>query len=266
MILFVFEGDRECPIFSSIQHLFFPKEIEPFICVYKSNIYSLYSHIKSYDLIGGQEEVNTVTVLNEILIKQGNNELSDISPSQISEIFLFFDYDFHHNRGTLEENNCHLKDLLDYFNEETDAGKLYINYPMVESLRYTKTLPDKDYVNYTIKRTECREFKRIASEFSSYSSFDHLVSSKNSNESEYKKNIHEISARQNWLHLIKMNVCKANHLCHGSNSLPDDKSAINQSLIFDAQLLKHVLTSECRVSILNAFPIFIYEYLRDLHL
>lgn len=153
MILFVFEGDRECPVFSTIRHLFFPKEIDPFICVYKSNIYSLYSHIKEYDIIGGQEEVNTVAVLNEILVRQGNYELDGINPSDVSEIFLFFDYDFHHNRGLLEDNNRHLEELLEYFNEETDTGKLYINYPMVESLRYTKALTDEDYVNYTVART-----------------------------------------------------------------------------------------------------------------
>ncbi len=264
MILFVFEGDRECPIFDSIQQLFFPKEIEPFICVYKSNIYSLYSRIKDYDLIGEQEEVNTVAILNEILVEQGNNILSDIKPSQVSEIFLFFDYDFHQNRGTMDENNTHLRELLEYFNEETDTGKLYINYPMVESLRYTKKLPDKQYLYYTILRSQCSKFKNIASEFSSYSSFDHLMLSNNPKESEEKKNKRAETTKQNWLHLIDMNVCKANYLCHDSNSLPVNKSDITQYLIFDAQILKHVSTEECRVSILNSFPIFLYEYLREL--
>lgn len=266
MILFVFEGDRECPIFSTLQHLFFPKETEPFICVYKSNIYSLYSHIKQYDLIGGQEGVDTVSVLNEILVRQGNYELADLNPAQISEIFLFFDYDFHHNRGTLEENNLHLKELLDYFNEETETGKLYINYPMIESLRYTKALPDDDYVNYTVTRTQCSKFKGLANEFSFYNSFDHLTGSGNTNQSEEKRKRQEDDVRQNWYHLIRMNVCKANYLCNDFHSFPEMKSLIGQSQIFGAQLAKHVMTDECRVSILNSFPIFIYEYLEDLKL
>jgi len=262
MILFVFEGDRECPVFESIQKLFFPKETEPFICVYKSNIYSLYSRIKEYDLIGGQEEVDTLSVLNDILIKQGNFDLSDIEPSQVSEIFLFFDYDFHQNRGTLEDNNCHLKELLKYFDEETEHGKLYINYPMLESIRYTKLLPDREYINYTVLRSECDRFKKLASDFSAYNSFDHLLLSNNPDESEKKKNERERRAKDNWLHLIEMNVAKANHLCHNSNTLPADKSEIQQNLIFEAQLLKYVLTDECKVSILNSFPIFLYEYLK----
>lgn len=264
MILFVFEGDRECPVFSTIRQLFFPKEIDPFICVYKSNIYSLYSHIKEYDIIGGQEGVNTVAVLNEILVRQGNHELDGINPSDVSEIFLFFDYDFHHNRGLLEDNNRHLEELLEYFNEETETGKLYINYPMIESLRYTKALPDEDYVNYTVARHDCSRFKGIACEFSHYKSFDHLICSPNANESEEKKKLREENARNNWLHLVNMNVRKANCLCNGNHTFPDNKDEICQSLIFKAQLAKHVLSDECRVSILNSFPIFIYEYREDL--
>lgn len=264
MILFVFEGERECPVFATLQHLFFEKEIDPFICVYKSNIYSLYSEIKEYDVIGGMEEVDTVSVLNDILVSQGNNTLSGINESDISEIFLFFDYDFHHSRGSLEENNLHLKELLEYFNEETGTGKLYINYPMIESLRYTKALPDNDYVDYTIPRSDCCRFKHIASTFSHYKSFDHLMLSSNPKESEEKKNLREQTVRQNWLHLVDMNVRKANSLCNGEHKYPHRKEYIGQSQIFTSQLEKHVMTEECRVSILNSFPIFIYEYRENL--
>lgn len=61
-----------------------------------------------------------------------------------------------------------------------------------------------------------------------------------------------------------MNVRKANCLCNGNYTFPDNKDDIRQSLIFESQLAKHVLSDECRVSILNSFPIFIYEYREDL--
>lgn len=44
--------------------------------------------------------------------------------------------------------------MLEMFSNETEYGKLYINYPMVESICYTKELPDKDYANYTVSREE----------------------------------------------------------------------------------------------------------------
>ncbi|MDE6629164.1 MAG: hypothetical protein K2K36_07315 [Muribaculaceae bacterium] len=263
MILFVFEGDRECPLFETIQELFFPKEAEPFVCVYRSNIYSLYSHIKSYDRVGGEEEVDTVSVLKEILCRRGDRGLDGVAPSQVSEVYLFFDYDFHHKRGTLAENNAHLQELLEYFNEETAHGKLYVNYPMVESIYYTGLLPDSGYRDYTVRRDECSGFKGMASRFSAYPSFDHLLLSGNKGEAEEKKRARWLTARANWIHLMDMNVCKANLLCNGSHTYPMKKLDIGQTRIFEAQMRKYVLTDECRVSVLNSFPLFMYEYFSE---
>ena len=71
-----------------------------------------------------------------------------------SQVFLFFDYDFQNRMGT-ERLDIILKDMLDYFNDETGCGKLYVNYPMVESLKYTKEMPDINYFNYVVSREEC---------------------------------------------------------------------------------------------------------------
>lgn len=43
--------------------------------------------------------------------------------------------------------------------------------------------------------------------------------------------------------------------------MPLEKSAINQKSIFEAQKEKYVDTGE-KVSILNSFPIFLYDYLK----
>ncbi len=262
MILFVVEGKRDDAIFESIQKLFFPKEKEPFVCVYKSDIYSLYSKIKKYDLIGGVESVDTVSVLKDILLERGDLSLVAINPSQISEIFLFFDYDFQNSRLSLEENNRHLEELISFFNDETGNGKLYINYPMVESVRYTKELPDEEYYNYTICRKQCKQFKNLSAEFSHYPSLDYILLANDADEPDIDKTLRYSMAKQNWLHLIKMNVAKANYICNENNDYPVSKSDITQLLIFGAQCSKYVCKEDCIVSILCAFPIFIYEYLK----
>ena len=61
-----------------------------------------------------------------------------------SQVFLFFDYDFQNRIGAQKVNNI-LDEMLDFFDDETENGKLYINYPMIESLKYTKEIPDADY-------------------------------------------------------------------------------------------------------------------------
>lgn len=266
MILFIFEGKKcEPRLFETLKHLFFQKETEPFVCTYNSNIYSLYSKLKEYDIF---ENVvasgNTVAILNEILQRNGDDTLSGILDVDVSEIFLFFDYDFQESRLTLEENNRHIGEMLAYFNDETANGKLYINYPMVESVLYTKRLPDKDYGGYDVTRAACHGFKALVRDFSFYGSFEHLLISGNKKEKEEKKLLKQQVAKENWLHLTDMNVRKANIICTGVDALPASKDDIIQYAIYQKQLEKYVNTEECRVAVLNSFPIFLYDYFRDI--
>ena len=156
MILFVFEGKDDKAYFEAIKRLFFPEKSDTFVCTYNSNIYSLYTKLKSHDALKEMLEVDTVSVLKEILLEKGDETLKDIREDEVSEIYLFFDYDFQEDSGTFEENNNRLSELLGYFTNETGNGKLYINYPMVESLRYTKELPDENYWQYTVTRQRCQ--------------------------------------------------------------------------------------------------------------
>ena len=170
MILFVFEGKDDKTYFESIKQLFFPEKSDTFVCTYNSNIYSLYTKLKAHDALNGLLKVDTVSVLKEILLEKGDKTLENIREDEVSEIYLFFDYDFQERGGTLEENNKKLQAMLNFFMDETGNGLLFINYPMVESLQYTKELPDKDYWKYTVTRKRCQEerFKHQVHEFSFY--------------------------------------------------------------------------------------------------
>lgn len=160
MILFVFEGARREPmLFESIKYLFFEKETDTIVYSFGNNIYNLYKQIMEL----GTGDI--VSLLREI--HQGNEEnpFKDIAnSSDFAEIYLFFDYDLQHKFLSLEEINIRLKDMLELFDDETSNGKLYINYPMIESIRYTKELPDENYYKYTVSCADCRNFKRLSCE------------------------------------------------------------------------------------------------------
>jgi len=261
MILFVFEGKADKTYFEAIKRLFFPAKSDTFVCTYNSNIYSLYTKLKSHDALNEMLEVDTVSVLKEILLEKGDETLKDIREDEVSEIYLFFDYDFQENSRTLEENNSRLSELLGYFTDETGRGKLYINYPMVESLRYTKELPDNNYWQYTVTRQRCQEenFKHQVHEFSFYkSNLEYLVLTIKPADDDAKIQQKADIAKTNWLHLVTMNTSKANYICNDKNELLDEVN--NQQDIFDSQLSKYVNTEECKVAILNAFPIFLFDY------
>ncbi len=91
------------------------------------------------------------------------NEIFKYKSSDFESIYLFFDYDFY--KGDLDTKNAQIFELLQYFNEETENGKLFISYPMIESIQYTKELPDSQFYTYTVKRDDSKgeKFKKSAS-------------------------------------------------------------------------------------------------------
>lgn len=68
--------------------------------------------------------------------------------------------------------------------------------------------------------------------------------------------------KQNWEYLKEMNVGKANYLCKGKNMMPASKEDILQDKIFNSQLEQYVNTEDCKVAVLNAFPIFLFDYFK----
>lgn len=259
MKLFVFEGDRDSSVFDTLITLFFSEEKDASRCVYGNDIYSLYRKLKSYETFDKSNIGNTFSVLKEILKEKQDNALDDLNEFEISEIYLFFDYDFQQKYGTLKENNKRVGELLEYFDEETESGKLYIHYPMLESIRYTKELPDVNYCQYVVSREDCRNFKNRVQEFSHYGSFDHIQLPANAQTLTEKR---KGKVLQNWEHLIRMNVEKAHFLCCGTEQFPIDKQRIKQGNIYENQLHKYVEKEPSQVSVLNAFPLFLYEYFK----
>lgn len=253
MILFVFEGEkREPELFRAIEKLFF-KDSQHIVCSFGNNIYELYQRLKNLDDSG-----DIVSVLREKYDGRTDSPFSeDAKSSDFSEIYLVFDYDFHNRNILLEEMNLQISEMLDMFDNETENGKLYINYPMVEAIRYTKHLPDSMFYTYTVSRQQCRDssFKNMADGFSDYKSLDFLTLNARRDATE-----NEICSRtENWDHIKTQNVVKANFLCTGILTNPKNKDVVSQKAIFRAQLQKYVLPKES-VSVLSAFPLFLYEY------
>ena len=253
MILFVFEGAKREPLlFESIKHLFFERETEMIVCSFENNIYNLYKQITEL----GTSDI--VSILREIHKGKKENPFQNIyRSSDFAEIYLFFDYDLQHKFLSIEEINSRMKEMLELFDDETSNGKLYINYPMIESIRYTKELPDENYYQYVVKCSECRDFKRLSYEFCHYGNLDFILVDR------LRTPKRCLTAKTCWEHLKVMNVSKANYICTGINALPVAKNNISQKKIFDAQLQKYVNSKDQNVAVLNAFPLFIYDYFTD---
>ena len=253
MILLVFEGrKREPGLFRAIEKLFF-KDRQHIVCSFDNNIYELYKKLRELDDSG-----DVVSILREKYSGRDDSPFpEDVRSSDFSEIYLIFDYDFQNKNVQLAEMNRQISEMLEMFDNETESGKLYINYPMAEAIRYTKRLPDPKFYTYTVSRQLCAKmsFKKLADVFSEYKSLDFLTLNEHRAATE-----NEIRSRaKNWMLLQEQNVIKANYLCTGDLSIPESKEFVSQQNIFSAQIRDYVNPKDS-VSILSAFPMFLYEY------
>ena len=135
MILFVVEGtDREVVIFNKISSIFFSgkNKIVTLPVPADMNIYMLYTLLRKDDF---NTDVVELLKENSEIAKE---KLKDCSRDDFSELYFFFDFDEQGNNIPEKyhiSNQEALKEMLSVFNNETENGKLYISYPMIEALR-----------------------------------------------------------------------------------------------------------------------------------
>lgn len=264
MILFVFEGSKDEPkVYETIKSLYF-KDTEDITYIFNSNIYGLYNKIKKEysDFRDVEEATDIVSILREVY---PDSSLKNIdASSDIDQIYLFFDYDLQHAyhvqkqhpelslTDIVEDDNKRLKEMLSFFNEETKMGKLFISYPMIEALKYTKKLPDPNFITYKVSLEDChRKFKGMAESFTDYhGNFGLLLDD----------DLEDAEVKGNWELLRDQNVRKANVICNNSNELPKSKEEISQELIFHSQ--HAIYNAEGNIYILSSFPIFLFDYFK----
>lgn len=284
MILLIFEGnDDEPKIYKTLSKLFsFELKEEEIAYYFCNNIFSLYQEIKSYCTDENDKDLSSVLgdidIIN-ILKEEGKNHKKDITvlekikySYEVSEIYLFFDFDIHKvdymNIESYEEQVSKIVELMRFFNNPNDEQygiKLYINYPMIESYKYfKKPLPDENYQNYTVKLHEINCFKNTAANFCDLKNTKYLCYDLNSNyELKFSADKErEEKIKQNWLYIKEMNIKKANFLVSDNYFIPENKSDISQEKILDYQIRKYI-TPKKEVAILNAFPLFWFEYIDE---
>jgi hypothetical protein len=229
-ILFVFEGEKtEKQISKSLtknlsEH--FINENTIVECVFCADIYHLHKQIST------DEFLDTFTLLKEI--PQNKNILSPYNSSDFSEIYMFFDYDGHATLASDEK----IKSLLKLFKEETEFGKIFISYPMVEALKHYseaihfKELKVKSKENIKYKQKVNQETKNNLKQFSKYT-------------------------MQTWSFLIDLHLKKINFIVFNDFSIP--QKHITQLDIFKNQLEKYI-NIDSTVAVISAFPIFLFDY------
>ncbi len=116
------------------------------IVSYNTNIYDLYQHMFE----GNEPE--TMDILQLLKEREKDSAKKMIFDEKYSDILLIFDLDPQDPRFSSEKIGC----MVDYFVESSDMGKLYLNYPMVESFYHMKSIPDDNFNSYITTMEELR--------------------------------------------------------------------------------------------------------------
>ena len=225
-ILFICEGEN--PEKKIIENLtkFFLNENTIITCAYCTTIYGIYKEILA------DNDLDTFNLVKNI--ETNKEDLKDFDRSDFSEIYMFFDYDGHATNAS----DSKLFDLLDFFNEETEKGKLYISYPMAEALKHIENLVTFNYLKYSYKENAVykKYVKRnCLEEFKIFMNYDFSI----------------------WKILIVAHLSKMNLIVNDKYEFP--VSIINQGLIFVNQLNKFI-NIDSTVSVLSSFPPFLHDY------
>lgn len=226
-ILCVFEGEvREPLYFNGIKDNFFGDQSIVYCC-FGNNIYELYSKMqedKDLDIFEVIQEHNTVEENKELFEKFGREDFN--------QVFLFFDFELHDDKFSSED----ITNMVETFNEETESGKLFVSYPMVEAIR---DVPCHDtFIDYKLKTEQCKS--KVYKKLSTTGMTDYLDARK----------IDE----GRWIDLIRLNVEKGNFILDGS------RNNFNNPEQFD--ILKCQLTmvqKSNELYVLSAFPLFVYH-------
>lgn len=225
-ILFILEGKNPDKSIADSLTKYFVNENTIITCAYCTTIYKMYSDISE------DEFLDTFSLVKDI--KENKETLKGFKRSDFAQIFMFFDYDGHATNSSDKK----LNDLLEFFNEETDKGKLYISYPMIEALKHIENFDTFEELKAPCKKNV--DYKRVVRQ-NGLENLKHII------HYDFKK----------WRILIDAHLKKMNKIVNDSYNFPS--SIIDQLTIFEKQLKKHINIDQT-VAVLSAFPVFLLDY------
>ena len=121
------------------------------IVSYNTNIYTLYNHMFKNNTAYGCDLIET------LIEHERDIEKIKILRNKYSHVILVFDLDPQDPQFTSDK----IITMSEFFNESTENGKLYLNYPMVESFYHMKSIPDDEYANRMVSISAIKNYKQL---------------------------------------------------------------------------------------------------------
>jgi hypothetical protein len=241
VILFIVEGEkRDYRFVEEMKRCFLSKgrhQVSVINLPASRNIYMLYEKLREDDF-----ETDVVELLRED-VPEARAKLEGIPRRAISQVYLFFDFDPHQDNlvgGTANTFEVVAK-MLQVFDNETENGKLFVSYPMVEALYDYRAGDCQAFTGCFVPLDEIGGYKRLSGE-------GNLNAGARMDYSHWKDAIEVFALRVRCLlELDEM-------------SFDDYRERVTPLAIYEAQRV--TCSSRASVFVLSAFPEFLLDYFK----
>ena len=248
--LFIVEGeDKEKTVVHSLMSsLGELSGLEIHIVSVSANIHMLYQKVKENNYF--LDVVDTICGL-ETTTEEDKKILTEEGP--FAYRYLVFDLDLQHydlsRKENIQRGLAEAEEMLLYFQNETDecGGKLYINYPMIESYRDCKSTFEKEFASKDIEIEKCVDYKRIVGERGN------------------NRNINSYSY-DDYTDLISMNLYKLHWITKGNWSKMEYqqyRDTVRTNLLFNREKLS--IINDGMIKVINTLMMFPIDYRGNTH-
>lgn len=240
-VLLIVEGVKAEPkLFKQIQKEF---NFQFDIYCFGTNIYSLYKIMEDNDF-----NMNIKDILSEL-----HPEYANLLSNTFVYTYLIFDLDPHHTKKddsrTIEQivgdNIKIVERMADYFIDENDptVGKLYINYPMIESYKCCDSFFTEKYKNEIVDIYNLAKFKEY-------------VGTKKLSNTRIDK-----YSKDDLIKLIIQNIFKLNYIYENKWIMPNYDNYLIESDTKNVLIQQSkIINSMKKISVLNTSLFIIVDY------
>ena len=208
--LFILEGSRDEPKLLNSLFREMKKSDQQKCFFFHSNLHALANILLPDD----EDELDGIDLLLAIKGNSRGNAEAEVLNLRYTDIFLVFDFEPQEDSPVFNK----IRKMVSFFNDSTNNGKLYINYPMMQSYRHLIALPDPSFEYRKAVYDSTKSYKQLVEEEataipSGIQSYDHVLL--------YSLAVHHLKKREK--------------LLGRRYALPDDYDESEDEKVFDFQ-------------------------------
>lgn len=134
-------------------------------------------------------QLDDIDLLLTLKSQEKDVEQRSILSQTYTDVYIIFDLDPQVPNTDFEK----VRKLIDFYRDSSNQGRLYINYPMMQSYKHLKSLPDSEFESRDIKKEDMPCYKYIVNQ----EALGELISTHNYNHIQlYEMAYHHLCKRE----------------------------------------------------------------------